>query len=964
MNNLKKLCLLPVWLLVGALSLTAATLKHAPAENDPFKVAVWELDNGMEVMLSHNPNSSEVFLITAVKSGAIDDPADKSGLAHYLEHLLFKGSTELGTVDYPAEQPLLQQIEELYAKHSQTTDPAERNKLYQQIDQLSGQAAQYIIPNEYMQVMTMLGGSYTNAYTSQFSTCFLNSVPANELERLLKLEYNRFAKPVFRAFHTELETVYEEYNMYSDRPERVFQQNIMQKVFGSYAMGRPIAGTRTDLLNPEPAKVMAFYRQNYVPENMQIIAVGGFDNAKIIDQLEQTLGQLPPAGKLPERHYRTLPAYSSAETLELFMPLPPAVTLIWRLPDLSMAECDIADLSALALAHEQAGILTQKYLFSGKAVSVNASFSESPDGNNLFTIAIIPADNVSLAEAEVWANEALTALKQAELPDWFAEAAATQLAMELAKMSDSNESTAQLLAMLPYYRQSWGTQLTRMDFSRHITTKEIADFAQRYLTENHLTVKRSWGEFTADEKLPKPQLTPLNYPNANQHSKFFAELAAGQVRELEPFLLNVDRDVEKITVPEIDLNGYAVRNRRNNMFELTLIYNAGSDVWPELPYMAAYFNAVGTAELPAAEYNLELFRLGGSISLNAQSERTSLTISGPQERLPEILQLAKAKMTAPELNAGVWAGVADAAKLARQTARQKPAAILNALADYAKLGENSAVLRQLKTADLAKITPEAIAALPQKLMQTDAFLLACLPESITLTQLAGLPLNIGRTKVETPYFPHQDFSKPRVLAVDFPSTQTHILFLNSGAVYTPDNYAYRLWFNQYFGLGMGSTVFATLRESQALCYTAYAVYDTPSRPEDPHYYRFYIGTDAAKTTAALAAAKSLTMPVNVEKMNAVKALLLKNFRAERMTPVECLNTAFTYKIMNLPPDYREQNFAALQNMGATGLVKFYAENIHRKTPSLLLVGPLPPPEALAKYGEVEYLTVDDIMPTE
>ena len=283
------------------------------------------------------------------KIGSVDDPADKTGMAHYLEHLLFKGSEKLGTVDYDKEKELLEQIDSLYSQREKSSDPEERNQLYLEIDRLSGLAAKYAVPNDYARIMGALGATDTNAFTSYYLTCYVNSIPANELERFFAIEKDRFANPVFRGFHTELETVYEELNMSEDRPERRLMQFVMQKLYPEHPLSIPIIGTRHDLRNPSPARVMDFYRKYYTTSNMTVILAGDIVPENALNILENSLGKLPPT-QAPQLSRTTVPPASEPQEYSIALPLPPEVILMWRLPELNGEEVEKPPITPLEYA--------------------------------------------------------------------------------------------------------------------------------------------------------------------------------------------------------------------------------------------------------------------------------------------------------------------------------------------------------------------------------------------------------------------------------------------------------------------------------------------------------------------------------------------------------------------------------------------------------------------------------------
>ena len=179
---------------------------------DPLKARIYTLDNGLKVYLTSYADAPRVQTNIAVRAGSKHDPSDATGLAHYLEHMLFKGTDIYGTLDYDKEAPMLKNIETLYEEYRSIDmdDVENRDRVWKKIDSISNEAAKFAIANEYDKMVSGLGAKGTNAYTSNEKTVYINDIPSNQIERWLKLEAERFRAPVFRLFHTELETVYEE----------------------------------------------------------------------------------------------------------------------------------------------------------------------------------------------------------------------------------------------------------------------------------------------------------------------------------------------------------------------------------------------------------------------------------------------------------------------------------------------------------------------------------------------------------------------------------------------------------------------------------------------------------------------------------------------------------------------------------------------------------------------------------
>ena len=176
-------------------------------EGDPTQTRFYTLSNGLKVILHKNSLEPKIMSFITTRAGGKNDPATNTGLAHYLEHMLFKGTQNLGTVDFVKEKMYLDEIEKLYEMYNVTVDENTRKSIYKKIDSVSTLAAQYAVPNEYDKAMTSIGSSMTNAFTSKEITAYMENIPTTNLEKYLQVQKERFERPVFRLFHTELETV-------------------------------------------------------------------------------------------------------------------------------------------------------------------------------------------------------------------------------------------------------------------------------------------------------------------------------------------------------------------------------------------------------------------------------------------------------------------------------------------------------------------------------------------------------------------------------------------------------------------------------------------------------------------------------------------------------------------------------------------------------------------------------------
>ena len=229
--------------------------------NAALQVQEFELSNGMKVWLNVDHSQPKVYGAVVVGAGAVDCP--DTGIAHYFEHIMFKGTDQLGTVDYAAERVYLDSISMKYDELARTTDEKQRKAIQHDINQLNIKASQYAIPNEFNRLITKYGGSDLNAGTSYDFTFYHNTFSPQFIEQWCELNSHRLIHPVFRLFQGELETVYEEKNMYSDDPGSMMLEQISSKFLAGTPYAYPIIGSTQNLKNPKQSDMEAFYKKYY-----------------------------------------------------------------------------------------------------------------------------------------------------------------------------------------------------------------------------------------------------------------------------------------------------------------------------------------------------------------------------------------------------------------------------------------------------------------------------------------------------------------------------------------------------------------------------------------------------------------------------------------------------------------------------------------------------------------------------
>ena len=284
-------------ILIALMAIVVSTVAFA---QDRTGLQEYKLQNGLTVLLWEDHNLDDVEGYVAVRAGSIDEPAECTGLAHYLEHMLFKGTQRIGAIDWEKEKPHYEAIIALYDELAKTTDKVQRDTIIARINRESLEAAKYSTTEDFFNLLDGMGATDVNAFTSYDMTCYHNHFAGNQMMKWLTIFSDRLINPVFRTFQAELENVFEEYNMYEDNVQTQVQNKLYGDLYAGHAYERNVIGLPEHLKNPQLSKLIQFYNTWYVPNNMALIIVGDFDAEATKPMIEQTFGRLEPK-PLPER---------------------------------------------------------------------------------------------------------------------------------------------------------------------------------------------------------------------------------------------------------------------------------------------------------------------------------------------------------------------------------------------------------------------------------------------------------------------------------------------------------------------------------------------------------------------------------------------------------------------------------------------------------------------------------------
>jgi predicted Zn-dependent peptidase len=933
---------------------------ETPLAGDALKTTVHRLSNGLTVYLSPNTQTPRVAANIAVRAGSKNDPADSTGMAHYLEHMLFKGTRALGTLDDDKEAPHLARILALYEKRFSAVDPAERERIYKEIDAENIAASQYAVPNELSKVYAQLGIQGVNAYTSDEQTVYVGNFPSNRAEAWATVEVERFARPVFRLFLGELETVYEEKNRSLDNAGRILGEAINKRLYGDHPYGRTTLGSIEHLKNPSLKKMYEFYGRWYVPENMAITLAGDFDRAQMLALLEKHFGAWKPTPLLPDDK-RTLPTLSGEASVEVMYEAEEMVELVWPTVPARHPDADALQVLGMMLSNGRTGIIDIQINLAQKVKRAGGGAGFYNEAGE-FEVYAVPKLGQTLEQARALLLEAVAAAKSGGFAEDDLKAAITNFEVGEKYQLESNESRVARMTGSFVRGEPWSVTVESLDRLRRVTKADVMRVAVKYLGDNRISAYRRKGK----PELPsivKPVFTKLKI-DATLQSAFAAKVLSIPAAPLMPRWLEENRDYTLVPLASGKL--YAAPNPFNDLFSLTFSFERGRRQERELCSALGLLNLAGAGEMSAEEYKRQLYRLGSSVSYGCGENSSYVAISGLDANLEATLKLMQARFAAPTLSTDTLKKSVDVAIGAHQDTKKDPGSILSALGQVARRGKDGSVLNELTDAELRALDLPRIQALIRgafDFKRKTAYIGN--RASADIAKLAGgqgafkeppvrAPLRLLRPSSPKVYFTHRDMVQAQagVFAAD--------------EVLDPEHVVDYSFYASYLGGGMGAVIFQEIREARSLAYSAGGGYDRGNYKGDDNEVFGSVGSQADKAVEAVTLLSDLLRhpPIAAKRFSETKRTIEEGYRNNPTQFRAIPGTVQSWEEQGiLGGDPRPRRFAQVLGYGQKDLETF-AGRFKSRPMSYFVLGHRDRVnlDGLKKLGDFEEKTLEQIFP--
>ncbi len=937
---------------------------------DPLKARIYTLENGLKVYLTSYDDAPRVQTNIAVRAGSKNDPNDATGLAHYLEHMLFKGTDVFGSLDFAKEAPMLERIEALYEEYRsyEMTDTINRDRIWSQIDSISGEAAKYAIANEYDKMVTGLGAKGTNAYTSNEKTVYINDIPSNQIEKWLKLEAERFRYPVFRLFHTELEAVYEEKNRSLDSDGSKLFQALFDGLFPNHQYGQQTTiGTIEHLKNPSLTEIRKYFNKYYVPNNMAICLSGDIDYDETIRLINKYWGGFERKEAITFNVIKEDPIKEPV-IKEVYGPEAERLYIGFRFDGANTKDAAMLTMVDMVLSNSSAGLidlnLNQKQELIG-----GGSFPYVLKDYSMHGFYGSPKQGQSLEEVKELLLSQIEEVKQGNFDDWLMDAIISDLKLNQIKKLESNRGRANEFVEAFILDVNWQDYQNEMAILEKITKQDVIDFVNARYTDNYVVVYKRNGEDKSVMKVTKPAITPVSV-NREDQSEFLVDLLGEETKDIEPVFIDFDKDIKKSNVG--DALFFYKENTENERFKLNYIFDMGKDHDNRLKLAVDYLQFLGTKNMSPSEKAEEFYKLGCDLSVNCSADKIQVTLSGLANNFDESVQLFE------NILANAVADEDALVELKSTTLKERADAKLNrqiilwrAMANYAKYGANSSFMNILSKQELDSISSTELLDLIHNLTTYKHRILYYGPESIAKVSSKLDRLHINKTDLkEIPSkkdFVEATMDKPMVYVVDYDMKQAEVMILAKGDqpnMKNMDKYSRIKFHNEYFGGGMSSIVFQEIRESKALAYSVYSTYTLPRDTNTSHYSMSYIGTQADKLSEAMQAMTALldVMPEAESNMNNAKEAIEQKIRTERLTKSKVLSEYEKAYKLGIKHDVRRDLYESVQSFDMNSLKEFHNSYIANGTRVIMVLGSKDNLDlnSLEKYGEIKYLTLEDV----
>ena len=959
--------LLTLCAVVLGMSAQAKDYKFTTVEGDLMKTRIYTLDNGLKVYLSVNPEKPRIQTYIAVRTGSKNDPAETTGLAHYLEHLMFKGTKKFGTNNAEAEAPLLNEIEQRYEAYRKLTDPEARKQAYHEIDSVSQVAAQYFIPNEYDKLMAAIGAEGTNAYTSNDVTCYTEDIPSNEIENWAKIQSDRFQNMVIRGFHTELEAVYEEYNISLTADQRKLFAAISKLLAPTHPYGtQTTIGTQEHLKNPSITNIKNYFKKWYVPNNVAICMAGDLDMDKTIAIIDKYFSNWKPGADVRQPVFPKQPILFSPKDSTVVGQEAEQIWMGWQAKQANSLQADTLELMEDVLSNGRAGLFD---LDLNQTMKVQRAMGGTQLMHDMgaFLLMGTPKQGQSLDEVKTLLLAEIDKLKKGDFPDNLLPSIINNKKRSHYQLLESNEGRADMFVDAFINEVEWKQEVGRIDRISKITKQEIVDFANKFFTDGYAVVYKRQGVDSLQKKIDKPAITPIQ-ANRDQKSAFVQAIQDAQVEPIQPKFVDFQKDLT-IAKTKKGLPVYYVKNNENGLFQLSFRYEFGQSADKRYDIANQYLNFLGTDKLTATEVKQKFYELACSFSATVWDNYINVSLSGLNENMQPALALLEDVMNHAQVDKEAYDALVNRIIKGREDAKKNQRNYYATLYQYGIYGPRNPYRDIVSEQQLKETNPQVYVDLVKKLSNYEHSVNYYGPLTVNeLTAIIDKTHQTAKSLQAVPknnYYVKQEAKENEIWIAPFDAKNIYMrMYHNENRVWNIDEAAVQAVFNEYFGGGMNGIVFQEMREARGLAYNASEYYSRASRKGEKESFYTHIITQNDKMMDCINHFHQIMneLPASETAFNIAKEGLTKQLASLRTTKMGIISKWHSMKQLGLDFDLNKKIYEDLPKVTLQDIVKFEKANMSNKPLRYIILGDEKEldMESLGKIGPIRRLTTEEV----
>lgn len=957
--------------LVGVLftMLACGGNKYETVKNDPQDTKIYTLDNGLKVYMSVNKETPRIQTYIAVKVGSKNDPAETTGLAHYFEHLMFKGTEQFGTTDYAAEKPMLDQIEALFEQYRSTENEAQRQAIYNKIDSISYEASKIAIPNEYDKLMSLIGAKGTNAWTSNDETVYVEDIPSNQIDNWARIQADRFRNNVIRGFHTELETIYEEKNMSLTQDNRKMFETLLATLYPNHPYGKQTTlGSQDHLKNPSITNVKKYHDEYYVPNNIAICVSGDFDPDEMVAAIEKYFGDWQPNPSVPKLEIVPEKPITSPIVKDVYGLESEYMYMAWRLPgSADIKTSAVSNIAQSILSNGSCGLMDLDITQQQKAMMFGVSSLGMADYGGFIVIGY-PKEGQKLEDLRTLALEEIAKLKSGDFDESLIAATINNLKLDEMRSLESNSARARRYVDAFISGIDWKDAAGELERLEAVTKEDIVKFANEYLGDDNYTVLyKRIGEDKTVKKISAPKITPI-VSNRDAVSDFVKEIQNSEVKPIEPVFVDFSNDMAKFELKKGAEILYK-KNTLNDIFTIEFNYNYGIADNPALYYADDYVDYLGTASMSKEEFASKMYELGCDYTFNVGMYSSLIRLSGLSENMEEAIKLYESMLLGAVGDDTILDNLKKDIIKTRSDNKKNQSNCFSALQTYLIYGPECVKKRTLSDDAILSFRSDDILSAVKDVLDKGHEILYYGP--MKTGDLEGVLKGSHHVAEGAEILPERyekvlQTPESKVFLAQYDAKQLYYLqYSNRGETFDPFEAAGINMYNEYFGGGMNAIVFQEMREARGLAYSASATLVTPYYNIDDSYkYLAVIATQNDKMRSAIEAFDSIIndMPESEAAFQIAKEAIIGRMRTSRTTGMSVLRLYQSCRSLGLGEPMNKQVFHDLQTLELNDIVKVQQKWVKDRTYQYAILGDIKDLDTkyLSTLGPVKVLTLEDI----